>query len=314
MPCTPTLLVRRTLLFAFTLVIALLFTTRSLAQQHSSSPGQEKPAAPAVTKAPWPWDEELKKYPSLADELALLLGRFMQEVHFPPARDNSRLLPLGPSSTIAYVALPNYGDASAQALNIFHQELARSSVLRDWWQHGSPATEGPAIEETLNKLSQFYQFLGPEMAISADIGKKDPNFVVFAEVRKPGLKSFLQQWNQQIAAKSKSTFRFRVFEPQELATAKDTTSPIGFNILLRPDFIVSADKIATLRDFNAYLDSAARDFASTPFANRILAEYHDGITSLVAVDIQRILHASYPAAKQSAVFKQSGFADTQYLV
>ena len=314
MPCAQVLPVRSPLLFTLMLSAPLLFAPHSYAQQKVASATQEQSAAPGARQIESPWAEELKKYPGLADELAVLIGKLKQDVHFPGRRNESRLLPLAPSSTIAYAALSNYGDATAQALSIFRQELKESSVLRDWWQHGSPATEGPKIEDAVDKLSQFYQFLGPELVISAAMVGNEPNFLVFSEVRKPGLKQFLQQWNQQIGAKSESKFRFRVLEPQELATARDTASSDEINILLRPDFVISADQIATIRAFNANLDSSTRDFASTPFAQRILAEYRDGITSLAAVDIHRILEKSYPAAKQTATFKKSGFADTQYLI
>ena len=311
---TTALRVRR-LLVAFA-IGAFSFTAPALRAQQTPSPSpQEPPPGTAMTvSSASPWEAELKKYPGLADELAILMGKLMQDVHFPPARNESRLLPLAPSSSVAYAALPNYGDAVSQTLAIFHQELAASLPLRNWWQHGSPATAGPKILDGLEKIAQFYQFLGPELVASCPMEGTEPQFIAFSEVRKPGLKLFLQQWNQELADKSKSKFRFRVLEPKDLSTAADTPGSDEVTILLRPDFIASADKIATLRAFNSHLDAPTRDFPNTPFAQRLLAEYHDGVTSLAAVDIQRALEKAYPVAKQSPAFKQSGFAESQYLV
>jgi hypothetical protein len=82
---------------------------------------------------PTQWSNDLDKYPGLLPEFGRLFDQLQRNVQYPPPRTQSRLLPMLPESTVFYAAFSNYGDASRQALQIFHQELQESPVLRDWW-------------------------------------------------------------------------------------------------------------------------------------------------------------------------------------
>ena len=87
----------------------------------------------AATSQTSPWSESLKKYPGLLPELSKLIEKLQQDVHYPPARTESHLLPLLPETTMSYAAISNYGHVTEQAVKIFRQELQESAVLRDWW-------------------------------------------------------------------------------------------------------------------------------------------------------------------------------------
>src|ERR1700675_4156559 len=93
-------------------------------------------AAPANQPPDIPGLQDLDKYPGLLAEFARLFEKLQQNVQFPPARNETRLLPLLPESTVMYTAFSNYGETEHQALNIFRQELQESPVLRNWWRHG----------------------------------------------------------------------------------------------------------------------------------------------------------------------------------
>jgi hypothetical protein len=54
--------------------------------------------------------EFLNKHPGLLPEFGQL--RLQHNVQFPAPRPTSRVLPLLPESTMAYVAYPNYGEAA----------------------------------------------------------------------------------------------------------------------------------------------------------------------------------------------------------
>ncbi len=267
---------------------------------------------PPVQHPEAPWAQDLNKYPGLPAELARLFEKLLQTVQFPAPRTESRLLPLLPPSTISYMAIPNYGDAAADALRIFHQELQQSSVLRDWWGHGQLAESGPKLEEGLDQISHLHQYLGDEIVISASMDGKEPAFLLVSEVRKPGLKQFLQQTTTQFAGKSKAPLR--VLDIQELAAAKTKTPADDLIVLVRPDFVVVSSDLAALRMFNARLDSSQHEFASTPFGQRVVQEYRGGVTVMAGVDLHKILEKSSPTTKQSTTFQHSGFEDMQYLM
>jgi hypothetical protein len=275
----------------------------------SACVAQAKPVVPAQDV---PWLQDLSKNPELQAELAKLIARLQHDLQFPPARDESRLLPLQPESTMFYAAFPNYGDVAHQALNILRQELEEDPALRNWWQHGDLATAGPKIEDSLEKVYQLSQYLGDEIVVSGAMDFPHPGLLLVAEVRKPGLKQFLQQTLTELTGKSNAPVR--VFDAQELATA-EAGPTARFVVLVRPDFMVVAPDLAALRSFNASLDRGGREFASTPFGQRVVEAYEGGVTAVAAADLHTILGRIPTGAKHNQLtFQRTGFADMKYLV
>jgi type IV pilus assembly protein PilA len=297
--------------------IAFIFICFSI----SACAAQDAP--PAQPGAPW--DQYLQKHPGLGPEFAQLLEKLQRGIQFPPPRHQSRLLPLLPQSTTLYAAFPNYGDASHQALAIFQQELKDSAVLRDWWQHGEMAAAAPKTEDSFDKFYQLSQFFGDEIVISGSIAahQDHPSLLMVAEARKPGLKPFLQQMVNDLAGKSKPDVR--VLDLQQLSDAKDNENAASppaqeLLVLVRPDFIVAALDLTTLRSFNARLERQTLErqtpeFASTPFAQRLEQAYQGGAEVLAAADLQKLLKEmpQGPAPNQD-VLQRSGFSDMKYLV
>jgi type II secretory pathway pseudopilin PulG len=255
--------------------------------------------------------------PALLAEFGQLMKKLRDGVHLPAARSQSRLLPLLPEETVFYSGLPNYGEASHQVLTIVQQELKENADLRAWFEKGQWGEAWPKVEDTLEKIYQLSQYLGDELAVSgATKGSgKDPSVLILAEVRKPGLKEFLQTMAKDLAAKTQPSTPVRIMDMAELAAAKDASGNQQLVILLRPDFVVAAFDIATLRSFNARLESKSEEFASTPFAQRLLQEYEGGTTVVAGADLQTILKQmpSGNAASQKT-FQRSGFADMKYLI
>ena len=260
------------------------------------------------------WTRELEaKYPGLLAEFGQLFEKLQHDVQFPAPRGESRLLPLLPESTMSYGAFPNYGSAANQALAVFREELKESSVLREWWQHGQVATVGPKIEGSLDKYSQLSQYLGEEVAVSGTMEGREPNLLIVAEIRKPGLKKFLQQTITELAGKSKPGVR--VMDPQELAAMEGKPAAGDLLVLVRSDFVVAALDLPTLRKFNDRLDGSGRGFVATPFGHRVQDAYAGGVTTLAAADIHKILsQVPQGSNTEQMPLQKSGFADMKYLV
>jgi type II secretory pathway pseudopilin PulG len=273
------------------------------------SPGAAQTTAESQSQvSPDDW----KKFSGVFSPLGGLLQKMRARVELPAPRNLSRLLPLLPESTLVYVAIPNYGEASHQALTVFQEEIKENAELRAWWQKGDMATEGPKMEENLERFYQLSQYLGDEIVISAaSSGKEDPKFLILAEVRKPGLKDFLRQGMKDVAGKSKPAAR--VFDAAELAAAKNV-SPDQPVILVGPDLVVLAENLNTLRTFNARQEHAAKDFASTEFGQRLVQGYEGGTTIIAGADFQRILKLSSTSLQKDPTFQRTGFSDVKYLV
>ncbi len=283
------------------------------------SPSPNDAVAGAAVRPEETVSEYMKKYPGLLTEFGQLLETLQRNIQLPPVRDQSRLLPLLPESTILYAAFPNYGDAAHQALAIFQQEVQQNAVLRDWWEHDELGANGPKVEGSLEKAYQLSQYLGDEIVLSGtgEIGEPgaamDPNLIILAEVRKPGLKDFLQQMTKQLGGNSEPSVR--VLDVEELAAAKDAGPAQQLVILVRPDLMAGAHDVATLRSFNARLSASSRGFASTPFGQRVAKAYDGGASIVAALDLQKILKQNPPRTEQSRMtLQRTGFADVKYLV
>lgn len=281
--------------------VIVLFTSLGVAQANKPAP------------SPLPSDD-LKKYPGLLTEFGQLLKKMQDGVQFPPERGQSRLLPLLPESTMFYVAVPNYGDAFHQALAVFQQEVKDNAELRAWWEHAQSSADEIKPEDSLEKFYQFSQFLGDEIVVAGAMeGRKDPSLLMLAEVRKPGLKLFMQQTAKELAGKSPSPVR--VLDVAELAAAKDNHGAEQLLILVRPDFVLAAPDLTLLRSFNALIEHSSNAFASVPFGQRLVRGYEGGASIVAGADLQNILKQIPPGTDQNQeLFQRSGFADLKYLV
>ena len=294
--------------------IAVTAVILSLASAASS-----QATATAPTAAPF---DDLKKYPGLLAEFGQLLKKVQAGIQLPAPRAQSSLLPLLPESTVFYAAFPNYGEPAHQALAIFHQEEKDNAALHAWWEHAQSSSDGPKPEDVIEKLYQLSRYLGDEVVVSgANPGSKNPNVLLLAEVRKSGLKDFLQQMEKELAPKSAASVR--IMDLQELAKIQDTKKDERSGaitdqkllILVRPDFVVGAFDLADLRSFNARLDKNTHEFAATPFGRRMAQAYEGGTTFVAGADLQAILKSVPIGSEQGQkILQHTGFGDVQYVV
>jgi type II secretory pathway pseudopilin PulG len=269
-----------------------------------------------------PFADDLKKYPGLLTELGHLAEALKNNIQLPPVRTESLLLPRLPMATTYYVAFPNYGETAHQTWETLRQELQTSAVLRDWWQHGELSSTGPKLQDFLEKFYEVSQYLGDEVVVSGETGSgiseadaSNRNFLIIAEVRKPGFKDFLRQMLKE--RRDESQFAVRVLDPQELAQAqtKSGSATQQIVVLVRPDFVIAAQGLEALRSFNRFLDSRTKEFVSTPFGQRLTEPYHDGTSALIGVDLHTILSQIPPGTPQNQkILDRTGFKDAKYAV
>src|SRR5579872_1920442 len=279
-----------------------------------ASMGVGQNSSQASASAPQFSADDWKKFSGVSTEFGRIIQKAQESVQYPPSRTQSRLLPLLPQATIAYAALPNYGEASHQLLAIFNEELKTNAELRAWWERGDMATQGPKIEQSLEKFYQLSQYLGDEVIVSAtNRGNQGPAVLVLAEVRKPGLKEFLQLMLKETADKGEPAAR--VIDLAELATANE--SPLGAEpvILVLPGLVVGAPDLTTLRTFNAQREGKSPEFLSTGFGQRLAQSYEGGTSIIAGVDLQTILHQIPRSTEQTEkMFERTGFSDMKYLI
>jgi type IV pilus assembly protein PilA len=311
----------QTFLRATSILIVLLLATSVWGMQTRPAAQTKRPSNAAAPKNATPKtttkvdDEDWQKYSGVIAELFTLQQKFQKELQFPPLRNQSRLLQLLPESTLGVAAFPNYGDVLHQATKLFQKEREENATLRTWWKN-DVGDQGKKVDDALEKLYQASQFLGDEIIVSGSESKnakdKDPSVVLLAEIKKPGLKEFLQQTLKELSDKDKPSLR--ILDPAELASATEKRSePV---VLVRPDFLVVAFDVASLRACNSQLDKNAGNFATTPFGQRITQAYHTGAGVVFGLDLQKIVSEAQQGKsdKDMKEFQRTGFGDVKYLV
>jgi len=258
--------------------------------------------------------DELNKYPGLTEEFGKLFQRVMTEVKYPDGRKESKLLPVLPESTMTYVAVSNYGEPARQILKIFREELKESEPLRKWWGSGEVATAGPKVEAFLEKFVELEECLGNETVFAGTMEEREPKFFAVAETRKPGLKTFLEQWAIELGDKGKPAAR--VMDAEGLSGVKENGPSSNPFVLVQPNYVVIGDEAREIRKFSEKLDKKNGEFPSAPFGRRVAKAYEGGTTVLAAVDLHKIIGKTNMSGDVSVdkSLKGTGFDDVKYAV
>jgi hypothetical protein len=309
-------------------VIAVIFLTVSSnalqSQPKTTAPGPRK-AAPRKSSASGDktstqkaaagdlsWLQDLLKDKELMADLTQLGEKLKTGIEYPAARSQSRILSRLPESTTLYVGFPNYGETMHQALQIFQQELQESAPLRAFLRKNKLDAEEPEIEKGIQKFYEFSQFLGDEVVITGKMQGQEPAILLVAEVKKPGVKEFLEKLNNEEFANKSD--RVRILDPQGLA-ASDLGTGKAPVVLVRPDIVAIGFTVASLRDLNAQIDQSGPRFVSNPLGQRLAKSYQSGTNTVFGIDLHKLV-GLMPQSKQQErmMLEKSGFADAKYLV
>ena len=258
------------------------------------------------------WLQDAMKDPEFMNAVGHLSQRLVNELQFPAARTQSRILPRLSGPVAFYFAFSNYGQTLHQAQEIFQQELRGSPALQNFLHKNKLDVDEPKLEEELQKIYEITQYLGDEVVITGTMNGEKPNIVMVAEVKKPGLKTFLEQTYQQLqktVAKPP-----RIFDPEQLAAFQGGEQEGG--LLIRPDFIIGSDSIATLRKFSSQLDTGgSQPFMATPLGKKLSQSYQNGAFSVMAMNLQPFLDLIPQNPPQTRLMlEKTGFADMNYLL
>lgn len=280
------------------LVVTFLLTTQISRAQTNSA---DQASAAEI-------QQQLGKYP--LKDFGELFTRLQKEIDLPSPRHESQLLPLLPQNTVFYVAFPNYGTTAEQALRIFREERQSRPALTKWWQSGDMAKTGPQMEMAVEQLIALSQYLGDEIVVAGAInGDKAPGIVLLAQVRKPGFKEALERSNQLLSGATKPAFR--VVDKQGLAML--STKPHDTVVLVRSDYVITGSNPETVRALSRQLDSGVREFAATPFGQRVEEGYKNGVSVMAGVDLQKVMREAPIPPQQNQALRAVGLDDVRYL-
>ena len=259
------------------------------------------------------WSNDLNHELALLAEFSTLREK-LEAIPTPGPRYESKILPLLAPDTILYIGIPNLGDALQQANQIFQQQLAQSKVLQDWWNKSGNSSQHPTPEELIGQIQAISQYLGNEVVITVggNSASNEHGPILLAEVKQPGLESYLQNHLAATLSSTQGKSNLRVVDPQSLSSL--TAGERGMIMLVRQNMLVVGGDSASVQQMSAQLDSGATQFAATDFGQRILNVYSQGTETLVAANIGQILNSSHAEQHESNVLQNSGFNDIKYLI
>jgi len=255
------------------------------------------------------WSKDAAKYLALLGEFRLLQRQF-EAIPGPGLRYQSDLLQYVPENTVVYAAIPNIGSTLSEASQLFEDRLRLSPVLREWWTE--PGNHNRELEDMVSRLETFSGYLGAEVVVAAARTGND-NYsapVLLADVKRPGLRDFLEQQKQQVSHGNKQ-FGFQILDNPALAQSSPN-SPLL--VYLTNNLMVASPDPGELRRVAALAQSSqSRGFRQTPFYQKITQSYHDGAGWLFCVDMEQILasHVHNPRSREPL---PPGFDNLKYLV
>ncbi|HEY0431474.1 MAG TPA: FecR family protein, partial [Pyrinomonadaceae bacterium] len=120
------------------------------------------------------WSRKAAQY---AERLAAFaaLNKELGKVAQPGVRNSTHLLDLMPESTIVYAALPNLTSTLVESHRVMQERINQNAALREWWAKEQGGQNGPKVDQVIDSIREFGDYLGDEIAVSVSMDQNgDP--------------------------------------------------------------------------------------------------------------------------------------------
>jgi hypothetical protein len=262
------------------------------------------------------WSSQADKHLELLAQFANL-RREIDKIPTPGPRYSSNLLGRVPTGSVLYASVPNAGDALAEANSIFQQQLQQSDALREWFSRGQGANP-EELTQAIEKVRLLGQYLGDEVVLVGVNLREEPGMVVLAELRRSGIREFLET---EFPATGGKPAPVRTVDEHELLMATPAMVKGQVVALVRDDVVAFSNSLDALRTVDAQLNAGPSGFVGTDFGKRIAEAYGRGAGFMIAANIRQMMIDSEHRARRSnrshrqdASLERSGFRDLQYLI
>ncbi len=232
------------------------------------------------------WSRKAANYAATLASLTAL-NRELSRVPQPGVRNSTRLLDMMPENTIVYAALPNLTSTIVESHRIMQERINQNAALKEWWDKEQSGHKGPNVDQVINSIREFGDYLGEEIAVSVSLNDKNEPVapVVLAELKNSnGFRAFLEQ---QVAKYAKSSGQpdIRFVDDPLTATASGEKGKQLFVWIQNDLFAASPD----LQQLQSLARGGTNGFTSSPFHNRIAEVYQQGAGLVVAANLERII-------------------------
>jgi len=269
-----------------------------------------------------------RKAASYAQTLAGLnaLRKELSTVHQPGVRNSTHLLDLMPESTVVYAALPNLTSTIAESHRIMQERINQNAALRQWWEQKQAGRKGPGMDQVIDTIREFGDYLGDEVAVSVSTDEKgEPTSpLVLAEIKDPAnFRQFLEQQIAKYAGNSQGRPTI-LFIDNPMTAVEATPQPGKKNealyVWIQNDLFAASPKLQQLQELASVAQKGGKSsFTSTPFHNRIAAVYQEGAGLVVAANLEKVIEKAKDemtkgkdAAQREGALKQLGILNLKY--
>jgi len=302
--------------------------------------GEQASTSSAIEKIPVKdevaWSRKAATY---AERLSAFtsLNKELGKVAMPGVRNSTHLLDLMPENTIVYAALPNLTSTIVESHRIMQERINQNAALRQWWEKEKSGHKGPNVDQVIDTIREFGDYLGDEIAVSVSMDEKgDPVApLVLAELKNSaGFQQFIEQQVSKFAgnaegAQGKPSIRFidNPLKAAESMNANATVTEPGKKaeelfVWIQNDLFAASPRLNQLQDVAKVVQGGGTSsFTSTPFHNRVAQLYQEGAGLVVAANLERLIARTKPdlaksenAAKRATALEQLGVLNLKYFV
>jgi len=169
-------------------------------------PGEQATTNPSIeaiaVKDEVAWSRNANNYAAMLANLSSL-NKALTKVAQPGVRTSTHLLDLMPESTVVYAALPNLTSTLAESHRIIQERIGQNAALREWWEKTKERPGHQNMDQVIETMREFGEYLGDEIAVSVPMDEKgQPEApLVLAELKNSaGFRQFLEQQIAKFAA------------------------------------------------------------------------------------------------------------------
>lgn len=265
------------------------------------------------------WSRDVGQYLGALEEYSVLREEIRETVPRPGLRYSSRLLDLMPEYTVFYAAFPNLGETITETRRVLRERLDESPVLSEWWQSQGYEEFEPMADEIIGRLGEFSEYLGKELAVSAQAVSEDDftGPLVLAEIVEPaGFRDFVERQMADVADHHG--------EEIPLIFIEDPAAPVvapgddAIFLWVHDDLVAGSPLIEQIRQVAAFVAGEPNPFTETSFYQSILELYADGADILIAGDLERLVDSTMSGEEHTpeelAIFEKTGFGNAHHLM
>jgi hypothetical protein len=295
-------------------------------QSQLLSPGEQTTTNAAVAQTTVQddiaWSRDSGRYLALLGDLSAVQKQ-LENMPGPGVRTSSKLLEYVPweKNPMLYAAIPNIGPTLEEANRLFEERIQQSPVLKQWWNEQQNTKAGqPGLRDMVQKIRTVSDYLGDEvvLAITGDWDGSNTSPVLLAEVKRSGLREYLQS---QVPQTSNGRNAVRFVDNPELERPPSSTSEGRQMLMYLNDKVVAmSPDVTQIQGVAEYFkdNGGGRRFNGDSFYDRIHQAYESGATWLFAVNMEQISHNFVRGKRATRQNRQAadltGFSDVKYLI